>query len=340
MSQRVTLDHPSMGGRGRQNTSSNNQPTRTRKVPVDSMIINRARQARSQTPQTVAHIPEVATSHAADRAAKPTPPRQEELTPNEASTQQQYVEASERVLRSADVYAEAPKTKGWRSSWKSHSIYGMAVFLFVIGMGVAVSGFVSTTKANEQIEAIGEVLESGDENAISRLSNALPSEDKISDADISSYTVAPEQPRYIRIPSIGVNTTRILNTGLTDDNEVDVPKGIYDTSWYNGSAKITDEKGAMFVVGHYVGPNEAGIFYNLEDMKEGNIVEIEQGDGKRSFFKVVEITDYSTDNVDMVKSLASADPDKLGLNLMTCGGGWDVGIQKYDRRTLVRTVKI
>ncbi len=340
MSQRVTLDHPSMGGRGRHSTSRNHQSEQPRAVPVDSMMVSRARQARAQQPQTSAHNPKVATSRVARHTQPAPPPKQESRVAAAEPIKQHYVKATERVLGGADVYAEAPKTKGWRSSWKSHSIYGMAVMLFVVGMGVAASGFVSTTKANEQIEAIGEVLESGDEQAINRLGSALPSEDPVAEVDISQYTVAPEQPRYIRIPSIGVGTTRVLNTGLTADNEVDVPKGIYDTSWYNGSAKITDEKGAMFVVGHYVGPNKAGIFFNLEDMKKGNIVEIEQGDGTKSFFKVVEITDYSIDNVDMVKSLAPADPDKLGLNLMTCGGGWDVGIQKYDRRTLVRTVKI
>ncbi len=340
MSQRVTLDHPSMGGRGRHSTNRNNPPVRSRRVPVDSMMVNRARRARTSTPSTDAHT----QASVSPRVVARHTPQQHATQPKMASaaepTHEQYAQATERVLEGVDAYAETPKTRGWRSSWKAHSVYGMAVFLFIIGMGVAVSGFVSTTKANEQIEAIGEVLDSGDEQAISRLGNSLPSEEPVADNDISQYTVAPDQPRYIRIPSIGIGTTRVLDTGLTDENAVDTPKSIYDTSWYNGSAKITDEKGAMFVVGHYVGPNEAGIFYNLEDLKNGNIIEIEQGDGTPSFFRVVEVTDYSLDNVDMVKSLTSADPDKLGLNLMTCGGGWDVGIQKYDRRTLVRTVKI
>jgi len=340
MSQRVTLDHPSMGGRGRHSTSRNTPLTRSHRVPVDSMMVNRAKRARTNKPRTNVHTqisvsPRVATRHASQQQV--TRP---EINQSEEPTPEQYIQATERVLEGVDTYVEAPKARGWRSSWKAHSVYGMAVLLFVIGMGVAVSGFVSTTKANEQIEAIGEVLDSGDEQAISRLATAVPDEDPVADYDISQYTVEPEKPRYIRIPSIGVGTTRVLETGLTNGNEVDVPKSIYDTSWYDGSAKITDDSGAMFVVGHYVGPNEAGIFYNLEDLKNGNIIEIEQGDGTPSFFRVVEVTDYSIDNVDMAKALTSADPDKLGLNLMTCGGGWDVGIQQYDRRTLVRAVKI
>lgn len=335
MSQRVTLDHPSMSGRSRHTTSRNPLPARAQRTPIDSMMVNRAISARAQNARREPTTQPIQTSPA---AAQPIG-REPEQPAQEQDFEQTVQEATQRTLKSA-AYDDPHTRKGGFGSWKVNSIYGMAVILFVAGMGVAVSGFVSTTKANEQIEAIGEVLDSGDEVAISRLGNALPSEENVSDYDVSQYVVAPEEPRYIKIPSIGVGTTRILNTGLTDDNEVDVPKSIYDTSWYNGSAKITDEKGAMFVVGHYVGPNEAGIFYNLEDLKKGNIIEIEQGDGTQSFFRVVELIDYSLDNVDMAKSLSPVNPDKLGLNLMTCGGGWDVGTQKYDRRTLVRTEKI
>lgn len=338
MSQRVTLDHPSLGGRGRQNTSRNNPQAHTRRMPVDSMMVNRAQQARTSQPRTNAHTKTAVTSRATARHAQVQQQAEQAATPE--PTAEQYVEASERVLGNSEAYAEQTRMKGWGNSWKSHSVYGMAIMLFLIGMGVAFSGFVSTTKANEQIEVLGAVLDSGDEQAVRRLAESLPNEDEVTRADINKYQVAPEKPRYIRVPSIGVDTTRVLETGLTDDGAVDTPEGIYDTSWYNSSASVTDETGAMFVVGHYVGPSEAGVFYNLEDIKVGNIVEIEQGDGTLSHYRVIEKEEFPVDNVDMAKALNPVNPDKLGLNLMTCGGSWNAGEQQYDHRTLVRTEKI
>ncbi len=339
MPQRMTLDHPSMGGRGRHSTS-NHQPVRQHKAPVDSMMVNRARRARTQQHHINADNSKTVVGRKIRQTQPAPPPRRTNQVAKIEPIEQQHLEATERVLENIDVHAEAPKTKGWRSNLKSHSIYGMAVMLFFVGMGVAASGFVSTTKANEQIEVLGAVLDSPDEQVVQRLAESLPNEYEVTPADVDKHQVAPDKPRFIRIPSIGVDTTRVLETGLTDDGAVETPEGIYDTSWFNGSAKITDETGAIFVVGHYVGPNEAGVFFNLEDLNKGDIIEIEQGDGTKSFFKVVEIIDYSINNVDMARSLAPVDPSKLGLNLMTCGGNWDAGIQQYDRRTLVRTVRI
>lgn len=335
MSQRVTLDHPSLGGRGRQNTNSNHPPIRRRKMPVDSMMVNRAQQARVNQPRTDAHVKTAVTSRATVRHAPP-----QEVQKPAPPTHEQYVEASERVLGNGKAYGEPTRTRGWRNSWKSHSVYGMAIMLFLVGMGVAFSGFISTTKANEQIEVLGAVLDSGDDGAVRRLAESLPNEDEVNRVDINKYQVAPNKPRYIRIPSIGVDTTRVLETGLTEDGAVETPEGIYDTSWYNGSASITDAIGAMFIVGHYVGPNEAGVFFHLEDIKAGNIIEIEQGDGTLSHFRVIDKEEFPVDNVDMVKALKPVNSKKLGLNLMTCSGTWSVGEQQYDHRTLVRAEKI
>lgn len=337
MSQRVTLDHPSLGGRGRQNTNRNHPPKRARRMPVDSMMVDRARSARVQTPRRAPATQPTQAAPVAPRPIRREPVEQQ--VEEEQQLDENIQQAAHRTLES-NAYNDSYTKKNRFGSWKTNSVYGMAVMLFVIGMGVAISGFVSTTKANEQIEVLGAVLDSGDEQAVRRLAESLPNEDEVTRADVNRYQVAPDKPRYIRVPSIGVDTTRVLETGLTNDGAVETPAGIYDTSWYDSSASITDETGAMFVVGHYVGPNEAGVFFNLEDIKVGNIVEIEQGDGTLSHFRVIEKEEFPVDNVDMVKALNPVNPDKLGLNLMTCGGNWNVGEQQYDHRTLVRTEKI
>lgn len=325
MSQRVTLDHPDLGNRMRRTSTNTTQANRPKKTRIDSFVANRAYQARQQTTRTTHAKPEV-NPHA-------------EVMTKAAEVAQARVKNLEHTRVYSDHYNERQNTAAV-SKWKANSIYAMASFLFIIGMFVAVSGFVSTTKANQQIDAIDQVLGSGNREAVERLAGGVPNEDDVTDIDISAYRVGADEARYIRIPSIGVETTRVLNTGLTDGNAVDTPEGIYDTSWYNRSAKLTDELGAMFIVGHYVGPNKAGVFFNLEDVKLGNIVEIEHGNGNLSHFRIIEKMDFPVDDVDMDLALNPVNPDKLGLNLMTCGGEWDVSSQQYDRRTLVRTEKI
>lgn len=325
MSQRVTLDHPELENRTRRTITSTAQSSRPKNTRVDSFILNRANQARQHATRTTYAKPEV-NPHVdvMDKAARVAQARVKNL---------------EHTRVYSDYYNERQQVTAV-SKWKFNSVYAMASFLFIIGMFVAISGFVSTTKANQQIETIDQVLGSGNKVAVERLASSVPNEDDVTEADVGAYQVGADEPRYIRIPSIGIGTTRVLNLGLTEGNAVDTPESIYDTGWYNRSAKLTDELGAMFIVGHYVGPNQAGVFFNLEDVKPGNIVEIEHGDGNFSYFRIVEKMEFPVNDVNMDLALNPVNPDKLGLNLMTCSGEWDVSSQQYDHRTLVRTEKI
>lgn len=343
--QRVTLDHPALGGRVRRYKDETISPHRRVVVgSADSMLVRRARQARRQP-----NVQKTATATSSRKVSAsltkeiraPTADRNVDGVRPKNKRNHQY-----RKFEHIDNSSLQPVGTKRKNKAQKHNrfgvkvIYAMALLLFVVGMAVAVKGYRSNQKVEEQVAVLGETIEDVKSGAPNSIADTLPNEDKVEDHDIAQYKVAPDKPRYFRAPSIGVGTTRVLETGLTPDGAVDTPKGIYDTSWYNGSASITDDTGAMFVVGHYVGPHEAGVFWNLKKLNRGDVIEIEQGDGTISKFRVVEKIDYPVDNVDMRKALLPVNPDKLGLNLMTCGGSWDVSSQLYDQRTLVRTEKI
>lgn len=323
MSQRVTLDHPDIHGRARTNTSSTRSAATSRfyQKPVVAPAL-----ARKNLPPITTPVRKPLVSVDAVRTRKQI----ESFNP-----------ATERSLAETVAYSDSYNNRSHSSSkWRANSVYTMAVMLFAVGMFVAIYGFVVTTRANNQVEVLGEVIKSGNTDDVRRLAQSIPNEDDVSDYDVSSYTVGPDMPRYIRIPSIGVKTTRVLEAGLEEGGAIGTPEGIYDTSWYSASASLTDESGAMFISGHYVGPNKAGVFYNLTDVKKGNIIEIEDGDGDLSHFRIIDMTEYDINNVDMVKALTPVSEDRLGLNLMTCAGKWDANYGQYDRRTLVRAEKI
>lgn len=163
-----------------------------------------------------------------------------------------------------------------------------------------------------------------------------PSSTKPSSRAIDDYTVPPNLPKYIAIPSISVYKTRIMQLGLMKNNEIAAPDNIYDSGWYNGSAK-PGEKGAVFIYGHVSDWKSEGIFYNLKKLKPGDQITITRGDGKTYTYSVVLSKIYEYKKVDMKQVLSPIDPKKPGLNLMTCTGHVIEGTNDFSQRLVVFT---
>lgn len=163
-----------------------------------------------------------------------------------------------------------------------------------------------------------------------------PSSKKPPQAAISSYTVAPDLPKYIEIPAIQVPKTRIMQLRLMKNNEIATPHNIYDTGWYDDSAK-PGQNGAMFIYGHVSNWKADGVFYNLKKLQPGDTVTITRGDNKMYTYKVVSSKIYLHDKVDMSQVLLPIDPNKPGLNLMTCTGQVIKGTSEFSERLVVFT---
>lgn len=207
----------------------------------------------------------------------------------------------------------------------------MACVIFAIGIFVAMQG----QKVNQQVEAqvnnlqqatSGDVDGDGDDD--------VPDETPV--GNIQSYTVAPDQPRFIRVAKLGVEA-RVLRLGVTANNELDAPNNIYDVGWYEGSSK-PGKHGAMLVDGHVHGPTTPGVFYGLKDLVAGDNIEVERGDGKKFTYKVVKSETYDANNVDMNAALVSAEQGRPGLNLITCTGNVNYAESSYDQRIIVFAV--
>jgi sortase (surface protein transpeptidase) len=167
-------------------------------------------------------------------------------------------------------------------------------------------------------------------------SKSAPSSVKLSTKAIASYTVPPTDPRYITIPAIGIRNTPVLKLGLLASGAIAVPDSIYETGWYDGSAK-PGQSGAMFIYGHVSSWTANGIFYNLKKLVPGNQVTITRGDNTTYTYKVESIKIYPYNNVDMNQALAPIDPKQPGLNLMTCTGQVIKGTSEFNERLVVFT---
>ena len=155
--------------------------------------------------------------------------------------------------------------------------------------------------------------------------------------------VAPEKPRYLSIPRLGIVSARVVELGtIGADNQLDDPINIHDAGWYRESAL----PGAPFDVsyaglydGHNTGINQPGIFYNLAQLAEGDIITIERGDGALFNYTVREVETPPLEAVDMAKLQRSFDPAVEGLNIISCGGDWDATRQTYSHRVTVRATR-
>ena len=101
------------------------------------------------------------------------------------------------------------------------------------------------------------------------------------------------KPVHLRIPALD-RESDLIETGLRDDNRLDVPPGDEGSpaSWYNGSP-TPGEAGAAVLLGHVNSLTDAsGVFYDLKTLKKGNTISVEREDGATAIFKVYKVETY------------------------------------------------
>lgn len=218
----------------------------------------------------------------------------------------------------------------------SKMLMAMAVALFMIGVTTAVIGLRTNKHVEAQVQAVTQQQEN--QSSASTNNEALPDEKKPSVASTKSYSVAPDLPRYISIPKLGVHA-RVFQENQKQNGEMNVPGNIYDTGWYSSSSKPGDRtNAAMLIGGHVSGPTKPGVFKQIAKLNPGDTIEVERGDGKVFTYAVVKNEVYDANNVDMGSAMRSVDQSKPGLNLITCTG--KVVSNQYTQRVVVYAVQM
>lgn len=129
------------------------------------------------------------------------------------------------------------------------------------------------------------------------------------------------------IPAINVDA-QIQYLGVNSKGEMEVPSNTADVGWFKFGPR-PGEKGSAVIAGHFNGKNgEAGVFANLDKLKEGDLVFI-----KTLTFRVYKTQIYDPGYADEVFSKN----DDIYLNLVTCDGTWDGVKKSYNKRLVVFT---
>jgi len=122
---------------------------------------------------------------------------------------------------------------------------------------------------------------------------------------------------------------------LTSNNAIQAPQNVHDAGWFTGSAK-PGQPGASVIDGHVANWATKSVFHDLKNVRSGDTITIERGDGTRLQYKVVELKSYPANDVDMQAVMTPITPTKPGLNLITCDGKVVRG-NEFDRRLVVFT---
>lgn len=220
---------------------------------------------------------------------------------------------------------------------QSQLIMTMALCVFLVGMGVSVMGFYANRMASAQALVASKRVDAA--TATAKVStdtapdSATPSTTPVSSSALKSYTVAPDLARYITIPSIGVHA-RVLQVGVTTGGALGTPANVFDTAWYTGSAK-PGQAGATLIDGHVSSWTSNGVFYNLKKLSAGDQIQVEKGSGEVLTYTVKKVVAYDAGSVDMKTLMTAVDPDRSGLNLITCGGKYDSSSKEFTQRIAV-----
>ncbi len=205
------------------------------------------------------------------------------------------------------------------------ALFGLAGLIFAVGLFVSFQTVRTNHDASAQVVALSRQVASG--------KGSVPSTTKPSSQAISNYVVAPDLPRYLRIPKLGVNA-RVMQTGVMSSGAIGTPNNVYDTAWYTGSAK-PGQSGATIIDGHVSGWSTHGVFYGLNRLIAGDQLQIVRGDGQTLNYRVVKTSVYNANNVDMQAAIKPATAGKPGLNLISCTGPVIKGTSQYSQRVIV-----
>ncbi|WP_226670120.1 class F sortase [Metabacillus litoralis] len=141
-------------------------------------------------------------------------------------------------------------------------------------------------------------------------------------------------PAQISIPSINVEA-QIEEVGLLENGQMGVPEDFNQVGWFKDGV-MPGEHGNAVLAGHVDSKTGPAIFYDLEELVEGDEIIVRDKDGKSLTFVVYDKKSYKIESspVDKVFGFSY----RSQLNLITCTGTFNREKGTHEERLVVYTV--
>jgi LPXTG-site transpeptidase (sortase) family protein len=143
-------------------------------------------------------------------------------------------------------------------------------------------------------------------------------------------------PTGLVIPKIGVKT-RLIRLGVTAAGTLQVPSTTAVAGWYTGSPR-PGATGSSVIAGHIDSYRGPGIFYNLHDLKPGDLVYVQRGRSSVAEFRVTAVRMYLKAKFP-TQEIYGPVPNAQ-LRLITCGGTFDYSTGHYLSNVVVFAVLV
>lgn len=139
-------------------------------------------------------------------------------------------------------------------------------------------------------------------------------------------------PVRLKIPTLGVDSA-IEDALITKDGRMDVPAGSVDVAWF-ALGPHPGQVGSAVIGGHFgIRDGVKFVFYDLDKLKEGDKIFIEDDKSETLEFVVRSIKLFDR-NGDATTVFSSSD-GIAHLNLITCEGTWNMINGGYPKRRVV-----
>lgn len=151
---------------------------------------------------------------------------------------------------------------------------------------------------------------------------------RLAEEEENAKAVTPVQ---IQIPKIDVDTP-IEQVGVLDNGQMGVPEDENQVGWFEPGV-TPGSKGNAVIAGHVDSKTGPAIFYQLDQLKEGDDVLIQDEAGNTLRFRVTKTERYDTKTAPIEEIFGAT--SNRNLNLITCSGTFGDG--GYDERFVVYT---
>ena len=174
---------------------------------------------------------------------------------------------------------------------------------------------------------------SGDRQISARAGTITNSNSEFTRAQIANSSIFNSgiDPERIIISAIDVNA-KVIDLGLNPDGTLEVPTNYAEAGWWSGGSQ-PGETGTAVIVGHVDSKTDPAVFYDLQQLMPGDLIQMVDRNGKVVNFEVERLKQVSKDNFPTKEVYGVTSSPTL--RLVTCGGKFDRSSGHYLDNVIV-----
>jgi sortase (surface protein transpeptidase) len=142
---------------------------------------------------------------------------------------------------------------------------------------------------------------------------------------ITGLVLPESEPMGVSIPRLGV-TSNLVNLTLNDSGGMEVPVDPAAAGWY-ALGPSPGALGPAVIAGHVTWDEAPAVFFELETLQRGDVVNVTREDGETAIFSVQSVRTFAKNRFPTRRVFGAI--DHAGLRLITCGGTYDHAAHRY-----------